>query len=253
MQNNIFNRTFIALNMNRLFGLFLVFIFFTSCVQEEVVTFTSVSKIHEENASIEINIPVAQGETALSKSINKTINDHIANMLNFSEEPVNNLDLDQAIEQFDQEYSSFKSDIAESALVWEAIFDSEVIYQSSEVICIALNGYMNTGGAHGNMNITLYNFDGETGELLEPKDLVSDLDKFTEFVKPYFIQAIAQKDDEGIEEYFFGDPFHLPANIGINDDGLLILYNVYEIGSYAQGITEFTIPFEDVQAFLQYQ
>ena len=239
--------------MYRYFSLFLFVFILTSCTQEEVVSFNSVSKIHEDNATIEINIPVAQGESELSKSINKTVSDHIANMLNFSEEPANDLNLDQAIQKFDDEYSSFKSDIEESALVWEAIFDAEVIYQSTDVICIAVNGYMNTGGAHGNMNITLYNFDGETGDILEPKDLLSDVDKFTDFVKPYFIEAIAEKGDAGIEEYFFGDPFHLPANIGINDDGLLMLYNVYEIGSYAQGITEFTIPFEDVQTFLQYQ
>ena len=79
------------------------------------------------------------------------------------------------------------------------------------------------------------------------------MDAFTEFVKPYFEAEIKSKGEERIDDYFFGDPFHLPANIGINDEGILMLYNVYEIASYAQGITEFTIPFEDVERFLKVQ
>ena len=210
MQNNIFNKTINSAFMYRTIWLLFVCLILSSCIQEEVLTFSTRSDVHDDNARIEINIPYAEGNSQLSNSINKTISDHISNMLNFSEEDLDTLTLDQSISRFDEEFKSFKNDIEESALVWEAIFDAEVIYQSADVICIAINGYMNTGGAHGSMNITLYNFDGENGKILEPKELISDLDKFTDFVKPYFVQALNEK-DESIEEYFFGDPFHLPA------------------------------------------
>lgn len=224
-----------------------------SCKEEQVLSFNSFSKVHEDNARIEINIPIAEGNTPLGNNINKTLENSITNALNFSEEPTDTLDLEQAILKFDGEYRDFKSDFEESSLIWEAIFDAEVIYQSEEVVCIAFNSYMNTGGAHGHMNISLYNFDGKSGRTLQPEDIISDIDKFSDFVKPYFLKAIEEKDDETLEDYFFGEAFHLPANMGINEDGLLMLYNVYEIGSYAQGITEFTIPFEDIQAFLMVQ
>ncbi len=37
------------------------------------------------------------------------------------------------------------------------------MYQSSEVISVALTSYINTGGAHGVLTITFLNFDAETG------------------------------------------------------------------------------------------
>ena len=228
-------------------------IFLFSCTEEEVLVFADKTEVYTDNANIEINFPYAEGESARAKKINATIENHIANMLLFSEEPQELLGLDQAVSQFDKEYKRFKEDFSESALVWEAIFDAEVIYQSQEVITLAINGYLNTGGAHGNMNITLYNFD-ENGKILEIDDIIKDQEAFIDFVEPYFERAIKEKDQEQkMSDYFFGDPFHLPANIGINEDGVLMLYNVYEIGSYAQGLTEFTIPFEDVEKFLRLQ
>ena len=53
-----------------------------------------------------------------------------------------------------------------------------------------------------------------------------------------------------MEDEFFGKDFQLPETIGYSDEGIIILYNPYEIASYAQGIVEFTIPFEDVSSFL---
>ena len=44
--------------------------------------------------------------------------------------------------------------------------------------------------------------------------------------------------------------FELPESLGYSDEGLIILYNPYEIASYAQGIIEFSIPYEDVNSFL---
>ncbi|MBT8253573.1 MAG: DUF4163 domain-containing protein [Flavobacteriaceae bacterium] len=237
--------------MRSFLSLFAFTFLFFSCEEEALVAFSERIEIYDENAIIEINIPKAEGDSELSRSINETLENHIANMLNFGEENLDSVSLDEAIRMFDSEYNQFKSDMEESGLTWEAIFDAEVIYQSHEVICLAINGYMNTGGAHGNMNITFYNFEGETGRILQIDDILTDKEAFTEFVKPYFEKAIESKEGEKLSDYFFGDPFHLPANIGINEDGILMLYNVYEIGSYAQGITEFTIPFEEVEAYLK--
>ena len=238
--------------MRSYFSVIILSLLLFSCHEEAVLVFLDKSEIRDENANIEINIPYADGQSELASKINFVMENHIANMLSFGEEPKDSLNLEQAIDQFDSEYIRFKEDVAESALVWEAIFDGEVLYQSKEVITLAINGYLNTGGAHGNMNITLYNFD-ETGTVLTLDDIIKEKETFTDFVKPYFEKSIAEKDNEQLSDYFFGDPFHLPANIGITEEGVLMLYNVYEIGSYAQGMTEFTIPFEDVEAFLRLQ
>ncbi len=53
-----------------------------------------------------------------------------------------------------------------------------------------------------------------------------------------------------MEDYFFGNDFQLPESLGFSDEGLIILYNPYEIASYSQGIIEFTIPYDTINDYL---
>lgn len=234
------------MRVKHLFFLLLIFTF--SCDEIVTTNFSESSLEFNKNAVVEINIPKADETSMLSKTINSTIENHIANMLNFSEEESDTISLEFAISKFDKEYESFKSDFEESSLVWEAMFDGEVTYHSPMVITIAINSYLNTGGAHGNLNITLFNFDTSTGELLNNKELISDLTSFSEIAEKHFKEHTNTKEELG--DYFFGEAFHLPSNIGFNDEGVLLFYNVYEIASYAVGVTEFTIPYEEVEDLL---
>ena len=224
----------------------LLFVF--SCNDIVTINFSELLLEFNKNAVVEINIPKADGAFLASNNINSTIENHIANMLNFSEEESDTISLEFAISKFDKEYESFQSDFEESALVWEALFDGEVTYHSPMVITIAINSYLNTGGAHGNLNITLFNFETSTGKLLSNDELISDFPSFSKIAEKHFKEYTNTQEELG--DYFFGEGFHLPANIGFNEEGVLLCYNVYEIASYAVGVTEFTIPFEEVEDFL---
>lgn len=221
-----------------------------SCEEMINITFTESSLEFNKNAIVEVNIPKAEGNPLVSENINHTIENHIANSLVFSEELSDTISLEYALDKFDSEYAAFKSDFEESALVWEGLFDGEVTYQSPMLITIAINSYLNTGGAHGNMNITLFNFDALTGQLLSNEELIADMPSFIEIAEKHFKLNTKTEDPNGFDDYFFGEGFHLPANIGLNDEGILLFYNVYEIASYAVGITEFTIPFDEVEDLL---
>ena len=232
--------------MKHFFKLFLCLALFFSCAVTAPIVFSEVNELYENNAVVELNIPKAEGNTAQSKAINKVIENHIANMLVFLEEPSDTLQLNYAIKSFDSEYKSFKEGFGEGNMVWDASFDGEVTYQSSELISIAINSYINSGGAHGNSNVTFFNFD-TNGKLLSFNELFTNESELTSKVKPYF-----EEETEGSSiNYFFDEEFHLPANIGFNDEGVIFFYNVYEIASYADGITEFTIPFEEIESFLK--
>jgi hypothetical protein len=231
--------------MKQFIKLFLCLTLCFSCAVTAPIIFSEVNELYENNAVVELNIPKAEGNTEQSKEINKVIENHIANMLVFLEEPSDTLQLSYAINKFDSEFKRFKEEFEESAMVWDASFDGEVTYQSSELISIAINSYVNSGGAHGNSNVTFFNFDA-SGKLLSFNDLFTNKSELTTKVKSYF-----EEETEGnTTSYFFGEEFHLPANIGFNDEGVIFFYNVYEIASYADGITEFTIPFEDMEPYL---
>jgi hypothetical protein len=211
------------------------------------ISFTETNKLYEDNAVVELNIPEAEGNTAAAAAINTVIENHIANMLVFLDEPSDTLQLQNAIKSFDAEYKSFKGSFTESSMVWDASFDGEVTYQSPDLISIAINSYVNSGGAHGNSNVTFFNFD-TSGKQLRFDDLFKDKKGLTALVKTYFD---AETKGNSIS-YMFDDGFKLPANIGFNDEGVVFFYNVYEIASYADGITEFTIPFEDLGPYLKF-
>ena len=218
-----------------------------SCNKEVDITFTEFNIKLDENAIIEINAPRAEGDESVSNAINSTIENLIVNTISFSEDSNSEASLSDAIKKFDSIYVAFKDNFEENSLAWESIIDSEVTYQSPEIICVAINSYLNTGGAHGNMNISFLNFNSQTGEILQNEDLFKSEKEFIEIAKTYFnIEMQESSVDSNFDDYFFGDGFHLPTNIGFSDEGVILLYNVYEIASYSEGITEFTIPFEKV-------
>ena len=61
-----------------------------------------------------------------------------------------NTSIESAIQAFDSEYKKFKTDFPDSDQVWEISVETEILYASKEVLTIALNTYIDTGGAHGN-------------------------------------------------------------------------------------------------------
>ncbi len=206
----------------------------------------------KENALVDINYPKAEGNDDIAKKINTTIENFLANEINLTETPDKVLTLEEAIKGFDREYKSFKDDFADTTQQWEAVIESEVTYESENIICIAVNSYLDTGGAHGNSHVTFMNFDKKTGKLLKQKDIITDLKAFKKFVQPYFKKAtLPLSDEDMIEDPFYGEGFQLPENIGYGEDGIILLYNVYEIASYAQGITEFSIPYESTNPYLK--
>ena len=168
-----------------------------------------------------------------------------------SEKIDKNISLEDAIKGFDQEYKEFKQDFSDATQQWEVLIESEVNYESENMICITVNTYLDTGGAHGNSHVNFLNFDKKTGKLLRREDLITDETSLREVAKPYFDKATKPLSDENNNDLFFGESFQLPENIGFNEEGVIVLYNVYEIASYAQGVTEFVIPYKDAKPFLK--
>ena len=48
------------------------------------------------------------------------------------------------------------------------------------------------------------------------------------------------------------DTFNLPENITYNEEGIVLLYNAYEIAPYATGILEFEIPYSEIENYLAF-
>ena len=227
----------------------LVSLFLISCTQKEVLLFTEQEITTSENSIVFINIPQVEGTTQIATKINSTIQRVIGQSLSFKETNSTVItSLEEQINSFNQEYKKFKKDFPDTPVAWEAQIDGEIIYQSDEIITVALTIYTNTGGAHGISKISLINFDPNSGDKFTNEKLFSDLSSIKTIAEALFKKEI--KNNE--ENYFDSETFILPENIGYTEEGVLLLYNVYEIAPYASGITEVVLPFEDIEDYLNF-
>lgn len=222
-----------------------------SCADDKTtITFNEVNITTDDNSLVEIYVPKAIGNDMVSNKINTKINELLITSLAIGDsEAAPSSSVEESVSRFNNEYKSFKADFPESPVVWEAQIDGEVTYQSDAIISLAITNYQNTGGAHGNVVINFLNFDALTGDSISNSDLFSDFSALESLAKDHFYKEISDKK----EDYFEPDNFILPANMGLNDEGLILLYNTYEIAPYSSGITEIHIPFSEIETLLNYK
>lgn len=232
--------------------LLVIILIFTACNKDVTLKFETQHIEESAAAKIVINYPKAIGTKAVSEKINQQIEHVIANEMNMADTAENNITLSEAVSQFDNEYKRFKKDFTDSAQKWEVKVDGEVIYESHEVICVSIQSYTDTGGAHGNGRLSYLNFNPETGDVLEQNDIIRNIEDFKKIAEKAFTDQTKPKDnEESMEDFFFGEDFQLPANIGFTKDGLVLLYNNYEIASYAQGATRVVLPYDQIKDLLK--
>lgn len=239
------------INKNHISLLFLFLTLIFSCSNEtKTVSFENNSYENHYEADISVSIDEAIGNSEVSKIINFKIKEAIISTLS---DVTKKTSLESVLEDFDAEFITFKKQFPEASHpAWELHIETEKAYQSEEIITLSINTYEFKGGAHGNDKIKFLNLNANTGEVYKLSDIVDNSDDFKALAKDHFLKSIdADKENNQIEDYFFGKPFQLPENIGFSDDGLVFLYNVYEVASYDQGYTEFVIPFDAVESYLK--
>ncbi|TPV34752.1 DUF3298 and DUF4163 domain-containing protein [Paucihalobacter ruber] len=221
-----------------------------SCGTETGLDFKTTHFALEDGVKVEVDYPIIINNNIAAERINQTVNNYIVNAISFAEKPSPETDVNKAISDFNLEFQKFKADFPEDIVPWEAYIEGELLYNSPLITTIAINSYLFTGGAHGNDYIKLFNFNTETGEILKVDDVLDLNAEFMTLAKNKF-EAEVIKNEGNVNDYFFGDDFKLPENMGLNDQGLIFVYNKYEIASYAQGYTEFLIEFNELEKFLK--
>ena len=154
-------------------------------------------------------------------------------------------------EWFDETYALMYADSDPSEEeYYEALFmDSkfEVARSDSRAVSLVEHYSDYTGGIHGNYGTYGTNFDTQTGAILKIADIVSDTDKLAGIVA----EGIA---NQYPDTEFFVDSVYEYINFQIENDvlsyslgydGLTVMFNPYEIASYADGILSVTVYFSD--------
>ncbi len=205
-------------------------------------------------AEIDISLISSLSDDAVSVIINKEIERFACYTLDIGDDASSITNINTAIQHFNTSYQNLKQEFPDSVIGYEAAVDSEILHQDSDIVSVYISTYLYTGGAHGSQNSHFLNFNRKTGHLLTHRDLFKNLDRFTKYVEMIFRDTynISNSDNINSTGFFFDDDvFVLPQNIGFNQDSIILLYNQYEIASYAEGPIEIKLSKESITKYLK--
>lgn len=201
---------------------------------------------------ISIAIPEAKASTKTANTVNTALREEIISQLLFDDE-IEVADLNDALLSFHRGYTQLKDLYDDETTPWEAKIEGDVVYEDEALLTVQLKSYIFTGGAHGYTAQRFLNFDKKRGVELENWQLFRNRKAFQQFVEAKFREQEAIPADASINEtglMFESNTFYLPDNIGFTREGVQLLYNPYEVASYADGPIVLTLPFKEVEPFL---
>ncbi|MDV7137850.1 DUF4163 domain-containing protein [Maribacter sp. TH_r10] len=206
----------------------------------------------EECPKINIEIPKPLEESKLSETINTALNEELISLLVYDDE-IEATTVSEAIRSFKNGYNELQKLYPDETTRWEAKITGTVSYEDKNMLTIALNSYLFTGGAHGYTTRRFLNFDKRKGEEIESWELFKDKEHFEHFAETKFRiqEEIPQEGPINSTGFMFEeDRFYLPENIGFTQEGLVLLFNQYEVASYADGAITLVLPFNEVKNYL---
>lgn len=107
-----------------------------------------------------------------------------------------------------------------------------------------------TGGAHGSRSIQYYNIDSRSGKIFKEAELFNkDSDK--QLTALLGEEAKTTKNGNGDTITLLEPEAVVPnGNFYFGDEGIVYVYNQYEIAPYSDGLIEITLPYEQIKALI---
>lgn len=210
-------------------------------------------KSEEENCTfISLKVPLAEDDDERSNYINSEITEHVVHLIDYQDQ--GNIEtLENLAKQFITDYETNATEFPEYNIPWEAYVESKISLETEELISIQFDLLLFTGGAHGYTSTTYLNFDPETGKSLSIKDLFSE--DFKDFAEKRFRSKNEIPVSDPINStgfYFENDTFQLPQNIGFGKNKVILIYNAYEVASYADGNIRMEFTLEEIKPFANF-
>jgi hypothetical protein len=243
----------------------LLFLKLTACKDEVPLSFSSESFTEEtfdicktvSCPEITINYIKAAGDKSTSGKINSEIIGYIIAALNIGEDSIPKAKtIKEAASDFIKVARLNAADFPDMSVEYFAEINISELYYSIELVSIEMHKYLYTGGAHGSGNTFFLNVDPQNGNEIPSEALFKNSIDFKVFAEHKFRDAHKISSDESINSTGFSfenDRFYLPNSIGFSETDLIILYNQYEIASYADGPVELKIPLEKVKEYLNFK
>ena len=217
-------------------------------------TSTYCNQGNEQCAEVVVQYPVYQSKSAayVNEMIQKTVKNTLYNVI--SEEKSPNVSIEKMAELIIENYDDFISDFGDTREKWDINVSVISTFQKGNILSFSFNSEYYTGGAHSNSNITYKIIDTKTNKVLGINDLISNKNVLTTTAEKLFRKQKNLPSDKNLQEegYFFENgKFSVNDNIGLNQNGLIIYFNSYEIAPYAMGPSAVFIPFYEIKDILK--
>lgn len=240
------------------FTYLLIVLLLWNCEKDHRLTFEPLDFITENCTNcpkVTIHVPSAMDEGPISGIINNSVKEEVISLLIYDDE-VEAATIEEAIQSFKNGYLELKKMYPDEPVGWEADIEGKVTYEDKNILTIQINSYSFTGGAHGFSSTRFLNFDKTKGLEMENMEFFRDPLEFQRFAEGKFrdqekIPATASINATGF--MFENDEFYLPENIGFTQEGLQLLYEQYEVASYAEGPIVLTLTYQELEPYLKFK
>lgn len=225
-----------------LFFLFMLLVISISvtAIQDNVVV--APKKFNKSNEMIIVDLTIPKISGMGNKEKETSINDIFDKEANSAYEEVEK----QAKEDYEQ---SKKYNITFTN--YEANYSYLISYNKNGILSIPVDISTYTGGAHGITVRKSNNFNIHTGEKLLLKDLFNEGYNY----KGIFNNIINAEINKNKDNYFDGSFKGVKddSDYYLNNKGIVVYFQLYEIAPYAAGMPEFLIPYSKINKGLNYE
>lgn len=209
--------------------------------------------------TISVNLPLVQnGSDSFQVLFNQTVQDFVFDRLNeFTPVDGSGQKIEVLIDTIFEDYETYLTEVDNMDngvfAVWEIEIKGIILFESEAVVCLMVDSYSYTGGAHPDSETYYINFDKQSGEILNIKDVIIQVEPVRIMALEMLKSSLGIPNQEDIIEHGFlisDEEFVLPDNFAITHHGIEFLANPYEIAPYAMGTQKIIIPFEAIEEYL---
>ena len=185
-----------------------------------------------------INIPIIMID---NKYIEKAINDEIRN------------DIMKFYNESQLQAKDYQKDLPDEQNKFVANSDFEIKKNSDNILSLVVEYYKYSGGAHGYYEDVAYNIDIRTGKNIKLQDLFKEGYDYKNIINKNIISQIEQlviddPQNKGIYEF---SSIKENQKFYIQDDNIVIYFDLYDIAPYAARIPKFKINIKTINHILK--
>lgn len=204
-------------------------------------------------ASYIVNYPVFQG---LTTAVNDSLTRKISEAVDTGNPEQDTVSFELAGKNFIASFEEEEKEMPDFHLGWYYKSTLTVNVSADSLISIEADTEFFTGGAHGGYGTTFINLNPSTGEKITLADVlkpgyeeVLSKEGEADFREAQQLADTTSYSNAGFE--FSEDKFVLNDNYGFTKDGIVFVFNIYEIAPYALGAQEVHIPYTRLKEWLK--